>query len=91
MSDKSNDEKLRILRERLAQIKQKHNNIIDQEKNDQGINSNDLESANEKNTEKRSSNKFKYLVLIIFLISFTYIFNNFNTITCTCFIKYSYC
>jgi len=78
MSDKSNDEKLRILRERLAQIKQKHNNIIDQEKNDQGINNNDLESANEKNTEKRSSNKFKYLFLIIFLISFTYIFNNFN-------------
>ena len=32
MSDKSKDEKLKILRERLAQIKQKHNNIIDQEK-----------------------------------------------------------
>ncbi len=78
MSDKSNDEKLKILRERLAQIKQKHNNIIDQEKNDQDINSFDLESANEKNYEKKSFNKFKFSILIIFLISCFYVYNNFN-------------
>ena len=68
MSDKSKDEKLKILRERLAQIKQKHNNIIDQEKNDQDINSYELESANKKNSEKRSFNKFKYSILIIFFL-----------------------
>mgnify|MGYP001209613252 CR=1 FL=1 len=78
MSEKTNDEKLKILRERLAQIKQKHNSVTDQESYDQETTSYEQASTNYKSSEKKSSNKIKYLIIIIFLASFFYIFNNLN-------------
>ena len=78
MSDKTHDEKIKILRERLAQIKQKHNSVTDQENYDKDKTSYEQVLANDKSSEKKSSKKLKYLILTIFLVSFFYIYNNLN-------------
>ena len=74
MSSKTNEEKHRILRERLAQIKDKHNIKKEAKKDDAEIreykeNTNNINSENNKIAEKSHSAKAIKKVLLLFIIS----------------------
>jgi len=79
MSNKTNDEKLNILRERLAQIQQKQDNLIVQKKYEKDSSSHESHQEKIYNSNKKSSKRIKYLILILFIgfISF-YLYNNLN-------------
>jgi hypothetical protein len=92
MNDRTNEEKLRILQERLAQIKQKHETPVPQRFQREGVSevsTSNLENTKEANTptwglEDKKTSSFSWIkkVAIIGVIGFGlfYIYNNMDSL-----------
>ena len=80
MSERTNDEKLRILQERLAQIKQKQEtSTISNKREKENPATNSEEITSKENNNKTITGFIKYLAIIIIIFyGATYIFNTLN-------------
>ena len=83
MSDKTNDEKLRILQERLAQIKQKHDSPLPKSQERETV----IEIASSKNEKTKREGKYLNLSLMrntllvgLFAYGIFYGFTNFSSL-----------
>lgn len=80
MSKKTNEEKLRILQERLAQIKEKEQrSLIEDNKNDKIID--DVSNISELESQKKSKNTniFMYVIILSLIIFGYYFYQNTNS------------